>query len=111
MHVLVVHAGGGVRGAGEPVEHHVGEQVVAVHGVLGQLRRGVGPLLELLDDPGELPDRRVGERVGQRLRPGGLDLEVAVHVGQEPVAWADRLGAEIGEAELQQASAVLDRVL
>jgi len=27
------------------------------------------------------------------------------------VAWADRLGAEIGEAELQQASAVLDRVL
>jgi hypothetical protein len=32
-----------------------------------------------------LPDRGIGERVGQRLRPGGLDLEIAVHVGQEPV--------------------------
>ena len=55
--------------------------MVAIDGVLGQLRGRVGPFLELLHDPGELTDRRVGQPVGQGLRPGGLDLEVAVHVG------------------------------
>ena len=32
-------------------------RVIAVDGILRKVRRGVGPLLELLDDPGELPDR------------------------------------------------------
>jgi len=44
---------------------------------------GVRPLLELLDDPRQLPGRGVGQRVGQRLRPGGLDLEVAIALGHE----------------------------
>ena len=54
---FVVDAGRGAGGAGQPVEHHVGEQLVAVDGVLGQAGARVGPFLELLDDPGELADR------------------------------------------------------
>src|SRR5437588_10145990 len=54
VHVLVVQASRRCGRAGEPVEHHVGEHVVAVDGVLGQLRGGVGPLLELLHDPGAM---------------------------------------------------------
>src|SRR6266511_1694524 len=77
MHVLVVQAGRGCSRTGEPVEHDVGEHLVAVDGVFGDVR-GVGPLLEPLHDPGELTDRRVGEPVGKRLRAGGLDLEIAV---------------------------------
>ena len=67
---LVEELGGRRAGAGEPVEADVGEQLVAVDGVLGQLGRRVGPLLELLGDPGQLADRRVGQRVGDRLGPG-----------------------------------------
>jgi hypothetical protein len=38
----------------------------------------VGPRLEPLHHPGQLPNRRVGGGVGQGLGPGGLELEVAV---------------------------------
>ena len=48
-----------------------------VHRVLGQLARRVGPLLELLDDPRQLPGGRVVQAVRQGLRPGGLDHRVA----------------------------------
>jgi len=44
-----------------------------------------------------------------RPTPQGRSALRAIQAAQ--VAWADRLGAELGEAELQQASAVLDRVL
>src|SRR6516165_7745335 len=37
----------------------------------------VRPRPELLDDPGQLPDRRVDEPVTERLRPGGLLRGVA----------------------------------
>src|SRR4029453_13551648 len=60
---LVVVAGRRAGGAGEPVDADVGQQVGAVHGVLGELGRRVGPLLELLHDPGQLPDRGVVDRV------------------------------------------------
>ena len=84
MHALVIDGVG--RGAGrpcEPVHADVGEYLVPRDRVLGQRVAGVGPLLELLDDPCQLPGRGVGQRVGQRLRAGGLDLEVAVALGQE----------------------------
>ena len=84
MHALVVEVRRGACGRGEPVDHHVGEDVVAVDRVLGQVVPGVRPLLELLHDPGELTDRRVGEAVGQGQRPGRGDLEVAVALGHEP---------------------------
>ena len=62
--------------AGEPVERHVGEKVVAAHGVL-DLAAAVAPGPELLDDPGGQPGRRIGEPVGERLRLGALDPLVA----------------------------------
>jgi hypothetical protein len=43
---------------------------------------GVRPLPELLDDPGQLADRRVRERVREGLRPGGLLVEVAGPVAE-----------------------------
>lgn len=53
---LVVESARGTRGAGKPVEHHIGEQTVAVDRVLWPFGP-VGPLLELLDDPGQLAGR------------------------------------------------------
>jgi len=44
-----------------------------------------------------------------RLTPQGRSALRTIQAAQR--VWADRLGAELGEAELQQASAVLDRVL
>jgi len=44
-----------------------------------------------------------------RLMPKGRSALRTIQAAQR--GWADRLGAELGEAELQQASAVLDQVL
>ena len=44
-----------------------------------------------------------------RLTPEGRTALRAIQTAQ--VAWADAIGAELGEAELRQASVVLDRVL
>jgi len=44
-----------------------------------------------------------------RLTPQGRSALRTIQAAQR--VWADRLGAELGEAELQQASAVLDQVL
>jgi hypothetical protein len=73
---LVVELRRGAGGPGQPVDRHVGEHLVAVHGVLGEAV-AAGPVPELLHDPGELAHRRVGERVGERLRAGGLEFHVA----------------------------------
>src|SRR5215204_4574325 len=73
---LVQEVRRGGTGAREPVDRDVGQQLVELDGVLGQLRRRVRPLLEVLDDPGELPHRRVGQGVGDGLRTVGLELEV-----------------------------------
>ena len=80
---LVVKLRGRPGGAGQPVDGRVGEQPVAGHRVLGDLV-GVGPLLELLHDPGQLPGRRVGQGVGQRLRTCRLQLHVAGLILDEP---------------------------
>ena len=63
MRGLVVAVGRGPGGAGQPIEHHVGEQQIPVHRVLGQFGGRIGPLLELLHDPGQLPDRGVVQPV------------------------------------------------
>ncbi len=73
---LVVGVGGRAGGGGEPVDADVGQDPVAVHGVLGQQGGRVGPLLELLHDPGEQPGGGVGQRLPDGLRPGALDLHV-----------------------------------
>ena len=58
---FVVQGGGGSGGRGQPVQGDVGQQDVAVNGVLGEFGRGIGPLLELLHDPGELAEDRSRE--------------------------------------------------
>ncbi len=73
----------GRAGAGEPVDADIGEELIAVDGIFRQIGGRVRPLLELLDDPGELTNRRVVQRVGKRLRSGGLDLQVALGIGLE----------------------------
>jgi DNA-binding MarR family transcriptional regulator len=44
-----------------------------------------------------------------RLTPQGRTALRTIQTAQ--AAWADALGAELGQADLQQASVVLDRVL
>ena len=44
-----------------------------------------------------------------RITPQGRSALRTIQAAQR--AWADALGAELGEAELQQASVVLDKVL
>jgi hypothetical protein len=61
----------------EPVHADEGQQMVDVDRILGQFRGPDPSFADLLDDPGELHDRRVGEAVGDRLRPGRLEGEVA----------------------------------
>src|SRR5919112_4093327 len=45
----------------------------------------MGPLLELLNDPGKLANRGVVQTVRERLGTAALDLEVPVTLGEEPV--------------------------
>ncbi len=81
MRGLVVAVGRGPGGARQPIQHHVGKQQIPVHRVLGQFGGRIGPLLELLHDPGQLPDRGVVQPVRQGLRPGDLDHHVAGLLG------------------------------
>ena len=68
---LPVEPGGRGAGAGQPVHHHVVQQVVpAEHGVQGAVMVGPGP--ELLHDPGGQERGRVHQAVPDRLRPGGV---------------------------------------
>jgi hypothetical protein len=61
---------------GQPVEHHVVEQLVACEHVL-RVAVAVHPAPELLEDPGGLAGGRVDEPVAHRLRAGALLLRVA----------------------------------
>ena len=65
---LPVQPGRGRPGAGDPVEHHVVEQLVAAERVLG-MPVAVRPGPELLHDPGGLAGGRVRQPVAQGLRP------------------------------------------
>src|SRR5262249_43905579 len=80
---LVVQLRGWPGGGGQPVDRRVGEQQVAVDRVLGEVA-GAGPFLEFFKDPGQLPGWRVGQRVGECLRAGGLQLHVAGLILEEP---------------------------
>ena len=76
VEALPVEPGRRRAGAGEPVEHHVVEQLVAGEDVLG-VAVAVGPGPELLDDPRGLAGGGVDEPVPERLRPGRLLGRVA----------------------------------
>ena len=75
-------------------------------------RQGVQRLADLLVRDGlaayeENPAHRRAKLV--RLTPGGRAALRSIQRAQ--VAWADAVGAELGEADLRQASILLDRVL
>jgi hypothetical protein len=52
-------------------------EVTALGRLVLQVAVAVGPGPELLDDPRGERGRRVGERVADRLRPGGVLLRIA----------------------------------
>ena len=72
---LIVEARGGRGRVGEPIERDVVEHLVARDFPL-RFVVAVGPLAELFVDPRRLGGGRVGQRVTDGLRPGGLYLGV-----------------------------------
>jgi DNA-binding MarR family transcriptional regulator len=75
-------------------------------------RQGVQRLADLLvrDGVAAYQDNPAHRRAKLlRLTPQGLSALRTIQTAQR--AWADALGAELGEADLRQASVVLDRVL
>ena len=70
-----IEPGRRARGAGQPIDHDVVEQQIHREAV-ERIAAAVAPVAELLDDPGGQPDRRIGERDAQRLRPRRLDALV-----------------------------------
>jgi hypothetical protein len=57
----------------------------------------VDPVVELVDDPGQLAGRRIGQAIGDRLWPGGVHLEVAVPLPKEGIHAADAILLHVGE--------------
>ena len=83
VRVLVVEAGRGGGGVGEPVDGGVGEDQI-----------GVGDTGEELADPGELAGGRVGERVGEGLRLGLLGaVPACTDLTTKP--WVQEAGVEV----------------
>ena len=55
------------------------------------------PVVEFVDDPAELTGGRIGQWVGDRLRPGCVHLEVAVAIAQELLDPLQPLRLDIAE--------------
>ena len=72
MHARVVRPERGADGAGDPVEHDVGQQLVLGEAAL-DVAVAVAPGAELLDDPGGQPGRRVGQADRPASAAGALD--------------------------------------
>src|SRR5207249_6162852 len=77
--------------AGQPIEHHVVEELIAADGVLG-MAVVVGPRPELLEDPRGLARGGVDEAVADGLGSGALFLRIArivilvvIELGQGPL--------------------------
>src|SRR5690606_19840989 len=82
LHRLVVEPRGRRDRPGDPVDHHVGEELILREAAL-DVAVAVAPGAELLDDPRGEPGGRVVEAVAERLRLGALDLLIAGLVGLE----------------------------
>src|ERR1700729_1831188 len=63
---LPVHPRGGSTATGQPIEHHVVQDPVVTKNT-DRDAIGVGPVPELLEDPGALADRRVHQRIADCL--------------------------------------------
>src|SRR2546426_2045938 len=69
---LVIQPGGRVNGLGDPVQHHVREELVLGVGPF-EVALAVTPGAKFFDDPGAQPDRRVIQAISQGLGFGALD--------------------------------------
>jgi DNA-binding MarR family transcriptional regulator len=91
---------------------HAPSTVAQIARALGLARQSVQRVADLLGREGLIayddnPDHARAKLV--RLAPRGRAALTAIQTAQR--AWADELGAEIGEAELRRAIPVLDSVL
>src|SRR5277367_3919793 len=73
---LVVQARRGIYRLRDPVDHDVGQDLIAREALL-DVAVTIAPGAELLDDPREQPGRGIVESVGERLRLGALNPLVA----------------------------------
>jgi len=94
------------------VIEHSPASVARISRLFGLARQSVQRIADLLERDGlaayeENPDHLRAKLL--RITPAGMSALRAMQIAQAP--WADRLGAEIGEKDLQQTSAVLERVL
>lgn len=126
--VLVLRLAGHLTAAGDQLARPAGQtsarwQVLAaaenepvtvahIARSLGLARQSVQRVADLLAEEGladyqENPAHRRAKLL--RLLPKGRAVLRSIQAAQQP--WADRLGSEIGESELQRAAAVLERLL
>jgi DNA-binding MarR family transcriptional regulator len=79
---------------------------------LGQARQGVQRVADLLVSDGLAAyEDNPRHRRARLLRITSKGLRTLRRIQEAQREWADRLGAELGEKELELASAILDRVL
>jgi DNA-binding MarR family transcriptional regulator len=91
---------------------HSPASVPRISRLFGLTRQSVQRIADLLERDGlatfeENPDHLRAKLL--RITPSGMSALRAMQIAQAP--WADKLGAEIGEKDLRDASAVLERVL
>jgi DNA-binding MarR family transcriptional regulator len=91
---------------------HSPASVARISRLMGLARQSVQRIADLLERDGLAsfeanPDHLRAKLL--RLTPAGMSALRAIQIAQAP--WADQLGAEIGENDLEQANAILERVL
>lgn len=126
--ILILRLAGHLTAAGDDLARPAGQtsarwQVLAaaenepvtvahIARALGLARQSVQRVADVLAKEGlaayqENPAHRRAKLL--RLMPKGRAVLRSIQAAQQP--WADRLGGEIGEGELQRAAAVLERLL
>lgn len=126
--ILVLRVSGFLTAAGDELSRPVGQSsarwqilasvdhepatVAQIARTLGVARQSVQRIADVLTHEGltayeENPAHRRAKLL--RLLPEGRSALRAIQAAQQP--WADALGAQIGESDLQRASKVLERVL
>lgn len=126
--ILILRLAGHLTAAGDELARPAGQtsarwQVLAaaesepvtvahIARVLGLARQSVQRVADVLVNEGlagyqENPAHRRAKLL--RLMPKGRAVLRSIQAAQQP--WADRLGGEIGEGELQRAAAILERLL
>src|SRR5262245_11050638 len=74
--LLVVQAGGRVNGLRNPINHHIGEELI-LRIRASEVTATIAPGAELLGNPGAEPNWRVIEAVSQSLGLGSLNTLIA----------------------------------